>query len=87
MGDYSKQPFFDAVFQNFRNDINPNPRNEKVSAFELGYGFVSSNFTANLNLYRTQWRDRLTVSYEDENENQGTADLQGIEQLHGLSWT
>lgn len=83
MGDYSKQPFFDAVFQNYRNDINPNPRNEKVSAFELGYGFVSSNFTANLNLYRTQWRDRfLTVSYEDENENQGTADLQGIEQLH-----
>ncbi len=82
-GDYSKQPFFDAIFQNYRNDINPNPRNEKVVSYELGYGYRSDNFTANINYYRTQWRDRfLRVSYENDEGEEGFADIQGIEQLH-----
>ena len=77
-GFYSKQPFFDAVFLNFRNDVNPNPRNEKVVGIELGYGYTSEKFRANVNLYRTQWKDRfLSVGF-----GSGSADLQGIEQLH-----
>ena len=84
IGDYSKQPFFDAVFFNNRNELNPDPRNEKVSGFELGYGFTSNNFTANVNFYRTQWRDRfIRVGYEDEaTGDEGFADIQGVEQLH-----
>ena len=49
MGDYSKQPFIDAVFQNIRNNINPNTRNEKVVGFEIGYGYTSEKFRANVN--------------------------------------
>jgi outer membrane receptor for Fe3+-dicitrate len=82
MGDYSKQPFIDAVFQNFRNNINPNTRNEKVVGFEIGYGYTSEKFRANVNYYRTEWKDRFkTVGFRD-GSTRGTADLQGIKQLH-----
>ena len=91
-GYYSKQAFFDAVFLNNSNDVNPNPRNEKVLGFELGYGYTSEKFRANLNVYRTQWKDRFisTSSSFDVNntpndrndDEQGTADIQGVEQIH-----
>jgi outer membrane receptor for Fe3+-dicitrate len=82
MGDYSKQPFINAVFLNNQNIVNSNPRNEKVAGFELGYGYTSEKFKANLNVYRTEWKDRFkSVGYRDGNIR-GTADLQGIKQLH-----
>jgi len=82
MGDYSKQPFINAVFLNNQNVVNSNPRNEKVAGFELGYGYTSEKFKANLNVYRTEWKDRFkSIGYRDGNIR-GTADLQGIKQLH-----
>jgi outer membrane cobalamin receptor len=91
-GYYSKQPFFDSVFLNFRNDINPDPRNEKVIGVEAGYGFKTERFSLNANLYRTQWKDRFisvsssfdvnnTPSNSDD-DTPGRADLQGVEQVH-----
>ncbi len=81
-GYYSKQPFFDAIFLNFRNDVNPDPRNEKVIGLELGYGFRTDKFRANVNIYRTQWKDRfISVSSRFNGEN-GNADIQGVEQVH-----
>lgn len=81
-GYYSKQPFFDAIFLNFRNDINPNPRNEKVIGLEVGYGYTTERFRANFNAYRTQWKDRfISVSSRFGGIN-GSADLQGVEQVH-----
>ena len=77
-GYYSKQPFFDTLFLNFVNDVNPDPRNEKIVGFELGYGYTSEKFRANVNLYRTQWKDRfISVGF-----GSGTADIQGVEQIH-----
>lgn len=77
-GYYSKQPFFDAIFLNFRNDINPDPRNEKIIGMELGYGYTSEKFRANVNLYRTQWKDRfISIGF-----GAGNADIQGVEQVH-----
>ncbi|MFY0631953.1 MAG: TonB-dependent receptor [Flavobacteriaceae bacterium] len=86
-GYYSKQPFFDAIFLNFQNNVNPDPRNEKVIGFELGYGYRSENFRANVNLYRTQWKDRfISVSGGIEVSpgvfEQASADIQGVEQIH-----
>ncbi|MDP2539930.1 TonB-dependent receptor [Tenacibaculum discolor] len=81
-GYYSKQPFFDAVFLNFRNDINPDPRNEKVLGVELGYGYATERFKANVNLYRTQWKDRFISVSSRFNGINGSADLQGVEQIH-----
>ena len=82
-GFYSKQPFFDAVFLNFRNDVNPNVRNEKIVGIEFGYGYRSESVSFNLNAYRTSWKDRFVrVSYRDANGNRGAADITGVEQLH-----
>ena len=81
-GYYSKQPFFDAIFLNNTNNVNPNPRNEKVLGFELGYGYTSEKFRANVNLYRTQWKDRFISISSRFGGVQGNADIQGVEQLH-----
>lgn len=61
-GMYSKQPFFNAVFPNNASIINDNLTNEKIKAVELGYGFRSGIFNANLNAYYTSWDDRFTTS-------------------------
>ncbi|CAL2058516.1 TonB-dependent receptor [Tenacibaculum sp. 190524A05c] len=83
-GYYSKQPFFDAVFLNFRNDINGNVTNEKVVGLELGYGFKTERFNLNANLYRTQWKDRfVTAGFENATTgDRGTAQLNGVTQTH-----
>ncbi len=57
-GYISKQPIFDNVFLNFRNDINENVENQAIYAVEAGYGFRSKQFKANLNLYNTIWDNR-----------------------------
>ncbi len=81
-GYYSKQPFFDAVFLNFRNDINPEVTNEKVVGFEAGYGYNTERFSLNANVYRTEWSDRFVrIGYETATE-EGNAQLNGITQLH-----
>ncbi|WP_318310710.1 TonB-dependent receptor [Flagellimonas crocea] len=87
-GYYVKQPLFDAVFLNFVNDINPELTNEKILGLELGYGFRTSFFNANVNLYRTSWKDRfVSDSYSrlDGSGNvvfQGSVNYNGVEQVH-----
>lgn len=99
-GYFSKQPLFDAVFINFGNNLNPDLINEKIIGTEIGYGFRSSKFRANVNLYRTSWADRyesisqtfdildnnddetLTQAEQEADDVRGTANLQGIKQVH-----
>jgi outer membrane receptor protein involved in Fe transport len=81
-GFYSRQPNFDAVWINFRNELNPDLKNETILGFELGYGLRLDNLRANVNLYRTSWKDRfLNVSTRFDNIN-ANANLLGIEQIH-----
>lgn len=87
VGYYSKQPLFDAVYINFGNNLNPNLTNEKVFGLELGYGFRSQFFNANVNIYRTSWADRFESTsatfFEDTpQEVRGSANLLGITQVH-----
>jgi len=86
-GYYEKQPLFDAVFLNFGNNVNPNLTNEKITGFEIGYGYRSSTFRANVNLYRTSWKDRFdtvgaTFNFGEPDEVRGNANLLGITQVH-----
>lgn len=86
-GYYEKQPLFDAVYIQFGNNLNPNLTNEKITGLELGYGFRSSRFRANVNLYRTSWKDRFsnvqaTFNFGEPDEVRGTANILGITQVH-----
>jgi outer membrane receptor protein involved in Fe transport len=65
-GMYSKQPFFNAVYPNNASIINDNLTNEKIKALEVGYGFRSGIFNANLNAYYTTWDDRFTTGTEPD---------------------
>ncbi|MCH2194542.1 carboxypeptidase-like regulatory domain-containing protein [Kordia sp.] len=88
-GYYSKQPLFDAVYLNNTNELNDDYRNEKVFGVELGYGYQSEKLSANVNLYRTSWKDRfqrITGTFPDPDdpmeEVQGRTNVVGIEQIH-----
>lgn len=61
VGYISRAPFFSyGVFLNSQNShaINPDATNEKVFSAELGYGFRSRYFSANVNGYYTKWMDK-----------------------------
>jgi hypothetical protein len=82
-GYYSKQPFFNAVYPNNASLVNENLTNEKVLGFEAGYGFRSSVFNANLNVYHTTWKDRYQRSNDAASDNiGGYYDFTGITQVH-----
>jgi hypothetical protein len=89
-GYYSKQPFFNAVYLNNASEVNDNLTNEKILGVEAGYGFRSSKFNANVNVYRTAWSDRfvrLTANINHDLDAAtptilGSAFLQGVEQIH-----
>ena len=82
-GYYSKQPFFNAVYPNNRSVLNGNLVNEKIIGFEAGYGFRSRFFTANVNVYSTQWNDRYQRSSDNATDNPGGYyDFSGISEVH-----
>ncbi len=87
-GYYLRQPNFRAVFPSYNdNHVNDDLQNEKVIGLELGYGFRSENIRFNVNLYRTSWADRFMrksaeFTIKDNVVTRGTADLQGVEQVH-----
>ncbi|SEG17041.1 Outer membrane receptor proteins, mostly Fe transport [Halpernia humi] len=87
-GYYSKQPFLNAVYPNNKNFLNPNLTNEKILGFEAGYGFRASWLNANVNAYRTNWKDRFLRRTQQINPGGGLpiinayANIQGIEEIH-----
>ena len=81
-GTYSKQPNFDAVYINYGNNLNPDLRNEEVVGLEAGYGYRSSNFNFNVNIYKTSWKDRFLRDGVRVDGVNGNANYYGIEQVH-----
>ncbi|WP_072530408.1 TonB-dependent receptor [Bacteroides ilei] len=91
IGYISRAPFFSggAFLQSTTsNATNPDAVNEKIFSFELGYGFRSQYFTANLNLYHTQWFDKTNAaSVGIENEegiqiDRATINMTGVDATH-----
>lgn len=84
-GYFSRQPIFDNVFPYFTNEVNPDTQNQTVSAFELGYGFRSTMFSGNLNLYNTKWGNRqfdATVDVNNDGQYNERAVFDNVAQLH-----
>ncbi len=67
-GLYSRVPFFQFMFLNYKNDVNTNLKNEKISAAEIGYVYKSAKFTARVNGYYTVWSNiSLLAKFRDPN--------------------
>ena len=84
VGFYSKQPFMSAVYPNNQQVVNPNLTNEKIFSAEVGYGFRSSKFNANLNLYRTEWRDR-SARIPNQTFVTATGNVRGYSEINGIT--
>jgi len=90
VGYFEKAAEFGAVFQDFDNEhINEDAENQKIFSAELGYGFRAENFSANINLYRTQWNDRTESDNFSEESSPGSGvfidyfvNLTGVNALH-----
>ena len=91
VGYYSKQPFFNGVYINNTNVLNPDLMNEQIFGVELGYGFRSAVFNANVNVYRTSWEDRIerkstnveVIGKDGKPSSVGAnVQLNGLAQLH-----
>ncbi len=91
-GYYSKQPFFNAVYPVNTSMLNKDLTNEKIMGIEAGYGFRSSVFNANVNIYRTTWNDRFVNSStalvdpdglaSTNNSVRAFAFMSGVNQIH-----
>ncbi|WP_407516204.1 TonB-dependent receptor domain-containing protein [Tamlana fucoidanivorans] len=84
LGYFERAPNFDAVFLNFSNDnINADAPNQKISSVEIGYGFRGEKFSANLNLYRTFWKDRTEIaSFQQPDGTRAAANILGVNAIH-----
>jgi outer membrane receptor for Fe3+-dicitrate len=84
LGYFEKAADFDAVFLNFSNDnINADAENQKITSYELGYGFRGEKLSANVNLYRTAWNDRTeTASFQQPDNTRATANILGVNAIH-----
>lgn len=94
-GVYSRQPFHDNLYLNFRNDVNEVATNEDIVGLEAGYKLTMSRIQVNFNLYRTAWSNRFDTRtiqpgeiVQDQNGadveliNGGFSNISGINQLH-----
>lgn len=81
-GLYSRQPFHDNIFPQFTNQVSPAHQNETIFGLEAGYSYSTREFSANVNLYRTSWKDRVVSSSNIVGgQVQNTLNF-GVEQLH-----
>jgi iron complex outermembrane recepter protein len=81
-GYYSRQPYHDNIYLNFGNTINPLTSNEKILGLELGYKYTSRVFSADLNLYNTSWKDRVTTRTIFVDDVEFFENNSGLSQLH-----
>ncbi len=85
VGYISRAPFMSGGYFasiHTSNAVNSNAVNEKVFSAELGYGFRSHFFTANLNAYRTNWLDKAMVKTFGSSSDDGIVNITGIDALH-----
>jgi hypothetical protein len=83
IGYFEKAPFLNAVFLNNTNEINEDAENQKIFSAELGYGFRTSDFRANVNIYRTNWSDRTFIqSVQSQGDEFFTANILGVDAIH-----
>eukprot|EP01029_Cantina_marsupialis_P010118 TRINITY_DN2314_c0_g2_i1.p1 TRINITY_DN2314_c0_g2~~TRINITY_DN2314_c0_g2_i1.p1 ORF type:complete len:856 (-),score=150.62 TRINITY_DN2314_c0_g2_i1:2397-4964(-) len=82
VGYFEKAPFFNSVFLNYKNDINPDAANERVYSAEVGYGYRSGDLAVNINGYYTRWMDKSLATTEKRGGNDWRFNVLGLDALH-----
>ncbi len=87
VGYLSRTPQFSNVIDNNTNTFFENIENEKIYAFEAGYGFRSKRVSVNVNGYYTVWQNKpfpYGVSIPDPNDPTEfiKANVNGMDALH-----
>lgn len=85
IGTVEKPPLVATIFPNAKTtDVNQTKTLEKLFSYELGYGYKSSMFTANVNLYRSQYNDRSKTIAGVKNQDGSIpyGNVNGINELH-----
>jgi outer membrane receptor for ferrienterochelin and colicin len=85
LGFLSKSRDFRYYFQGYTANFLPDSitKNEQVLAFELGYSYASSKFSANVNSYITQWKNKPTQQVKSKLDDENTyGDIPGMDALH-----
>lgn len=80
-GFISRAPYMRSYFTRMdqNNAINADAVNEKSYSVEVGYGFKSRYFSADVNLYHTKWMDKTQVRSYDETY---FLNLKGVDARH-----
>jgi iron complex outermembrane receptor protein len=84
VGYLTKPPYFGNVFEDYTNKINESAISEKLLAYELGYNFKISTFSAKVNLFREDYKDRAFASaFSDPTTDQlYSANISGVNEMH-----
>lgn len=61
IGYIQRAPLVGSLFLNKNNTVNTGAVPEKLFDYEIGYDYISSQFEAKVNAYRTSYRDRSQV--------------------------
>jgi outer membrane cobalamin receptor len=83
-GYFEKAPFFRSIYPRFNNDeVNEDAENQKITSFEIGYGFRGEKLSANVNLYHTAWNDRTEIAtFQRQDGTLAFANILGVNALH-----
>nr|WP_321245957.1 TonB-dependent receptor [uncultured Psychroserpens sp.] len=83
-GYFEKAPFFRSIYPRFNNDeVNSDAENQKITSFELGYGFRGEKLSANVNVYHTAWNDRTEIAtFQRQDGTLAFANILGVNALH-----
>lgn len=87
LGYLSRTPQFSNVIDNSDNNFFEEILNENIMAFEVGYGYRSKRFSANVNGYFTYWENKpfpfgVTVPDPNDPTEFVRANVNGMDALH-----
>jgi iron complex outermembrane receptor protein len=85
IGYIQRAPLVGSMFLNKDNTVNTNAIPEKLFDTELGYGFTSATFSADVNLYRSLYLDRSKVVTSGTANPDGTfntINISGLNEVH-----
>ena len=77
-GYFTRAPYLNNAFLNHTIKKNDGAKNEKITTFELGYGFSNEYLNIALNGYYTKWLDKSFI----KNIHGETANITGIDAVH-----